>query len=247
MLVLREVSIPRWPFGPVALFATPAKALNHLCDHVLTRPEANYWPLLVPAIGDHLDPADENLLFHFARGLYTDRATWADVQALYDGYTAAVAQAMSDAVRHGWYWVQQEPDGPTYRGLGVSGVYVIWRQNLVLTGMLLGYSAPPGEAEDAGGRKTNPLPRQHAWRYRGATLRHDDAHFPPVGTDPQQTLYHIFKKSAVKIRREYKHACQAGLVSDGGGYLGSLLGGVPSFETWQRLLTRVPAAQSVSA
>ena len=71
MFLLREAEVPHWPFGKVTLFATPEKALKHLCDHVLTRPEAHYWSQLIPAFEEHLDPGDDDALFRFARSLWS--------------------------------------------------------------------------------------------------------------------------------------------------------------------------------
>lgn len=240
MLQLREVLVPQWPFGKVSLFRTPAKGLTHLCDHVLTRPEANYWSKLIPGYRDLVDPDDDDALYRFARSLWSHHPPVEAAQHLYDGYGDLIVEAMGDAIRQGWYWAEEEQDGPTWRGLATSGVYVIWRQFHICTAMLLGYTAPPVEETAARLRRQNPLPRQHAWKYRGAQLRHDEAHYPPEPGNAQQARYHLFKKGAVRVRREYKHAARAGRVTGGGAYLGSLHLGVPDFATWQRL-TSPPA------
>jgi hypothetical protein len=237
MFHLREVEIPRWPFGKVTLFATPEQALRHLCDHVLTRPEAHYWAHLIPAFNDWLRAGDDDALYRFARALWSERPPAEALQELYDGYASVIVQAIGDAIHLGWFWAEDEPDGPCWRGLGVSGAYVVWREHTVRTAMLLGYTAPPAPGEEPAGRKTNPLPRQHAWKYRGARLRRDDAWFPPVADDPLAARYHVFKKGAVRVRREYKNAWQNGKVAGGGAFLGSLKVGVPDFDAWQKLQT----------
>lgn len=243
MLHLHEVAIPLWPFGPISLFSTHNRVLSHLCDHLLTRPEANGWSQLLPSYRDHLDPDDDDGLYRFARSLWTPRPPLAAAQQLYDDYGTQIVRAVSEAIRHGWFWAEQEEEEPTWRGLGTSGVFVIWTEHTIRTAMLLGYTAPPVEDPDGRLRKKNPLPRQHAWRYRGAQLRHDDAHYPPAfGDDAVHAQYHLFKKGAVRIRREYKHAWQAGRVTGGGAYLGSLHAGVPTFDAWQRLRTPPPIA-----
>jgi hypothetical protein len=238
MFHLKEAEIPHWPFGKITLFATPEKALRHLCDHVLTRPEAHYWARLIPAFHDWLPAADDDALYRFARSLWSERPPTQAAQELYDGYTSVIVQAMSEAIRHGWFWAEEEAGGPCWRGLGVSGAYVIWRRDTVRTAMLIGYTAPPAPFRESGERKTNPLPRQNAWRYRGGRLRHDPAHFPPVADDPLEARYHVFKKGAVRVRREYKLAARNGKVAGGGAYLGSLRAGVPNFDAWQKLQTR---------
>jgi hypothetical protein len=240
MFHLKEIDVPQWPFGKVALFATPEKALKHLCDHVLTRPEAHYWAQLIPAFNDWLAASDADSLYRFARALWSARPPARAAQELYDGYASVIVQAMSEAIQQGWFWAENEADGPSWRGLGTSGTYVIWRQHAIRTAMLIGYTAPPGPTEKSAERKTNPLPRQNAWKYRGAHLRHEDAHFPPVGGDPLAVRYHVFKKGAVRVRREYKHAWQSGKVASGGAFLGSLQNGVPDFATWQKLHARAP-------
>jgi hypothetical protein len=242
MLQLHEVRVPQWPFGKVTLFASPAKALRHLCDHVLTRPEANYWAQLIPCFVDYLDPDDDDSLYFFARSLWSDHPPLDVAQVLYDGYATVIVQAMSDAIRQDWFWAEDESDGRCWRGFGISGTYVVWRQQTIRSGMLLGYTAPPAEHEAPQQRRTNPLPRQHAWKYRGAIIRHVDADYPPMASDALKARYHVFKKGAVRVRREYKHACQARKVTEGGGYLGSLQLGVPDFDTWQRLQTSMCCA-----
>lgn len=243
MLQLRDIAVPLWPFGTVSLFSTHNRVLSHLCDHLLTRPEANGWSQLLPCYHDHLDPDDDDGLYRFARSLWSARPPLTVAQRLYDDYGTQIVRAMSDAIRHGWYWAEQEDEGPSWRGLGLSGVFVIWTERTVRTAMLLGYTAPPVSEGEGQLRKKNPLPRQHAWKYRGAQLRHDQAHYPLIRGDASHALYHLFKKGAVRIRREYKHAWQAGRVTGGGAYLGSLQSGVPAFEAWQRLQSQaVPLA-----
>jgi hypothetical protein len=234
MLQLREVEVSAWPFGPIQLFATAGKALGHLCDHVLTRPESHYWSTLIPAFEDHLDPSSDDGLYRFARSLFSRRARWDAAQALYDGYGAVIVRSMNEAIRQGWYWAEQEEEGPVWRGLGMTGTYVIWREKMVHTAMLLGYTAPPADTEPH--RRTNPLPRQRSWRYRDLRIRRDREHYPVLEqSDTQHLQYHVFKKGAVRVRREYKDSLLKGKVTEGGAFLGSLLDGVPDFDTWQRL------------
>jgi hypothetical protein len=243
MFHLKEAEVPHWPFGKVALFVTAESALKHLCDHLLTRPEAHYWAELIPALSTWVQPTDDNSLYRFARAVWSPRPPAEAVQELYDGYASVIVEAMSDAIHQGWFWAQDEPDGPCWRGLGISGTYVIWREHAIRTAMLLGYTAPPALMEPDE-RKTNPLPRQHAWKYRGAQIRHDHTWFPPVQGDSLSVRYHVFKKGAVRVRREYKHAWESGKVVGGGSFLGSLLHGVPDFDTWQRLQQSAAALAS---
>ncbi|MFO0876916.1 MAG: hypothetical protein U0840_06050 [Gemmataceae bacterium] len=247
MLALREAHIPRWPFGKVALFASPHRALRHLCDHVFTRPEADYWSHLMPSFRDYLDPSDTDTLFHFARSLWSNHPPWEVVQLLYDEYSRALIDAIHDAVRESWYWAEEEPEGTTYRGLGLNGVYVIWERNVIRTGMLLGYSSPPSPEVTGCTRRTNPLPRQHSWKYRGAALRHVLDEYPPVEEDSQRAVYHVFKKGAVRIRQEFRRARRERRVASGGAYLGTLVNRVPDFDQWQTLRLqprRLPVAAS---
>jgi len=239
MLHLKQADVPRWPFGKLAVFATPDTALRHMCDHILTRPEAHYWSLLIPAYDNWVEAENDDALYRFARALWSSRPPASAAQELYEGYGNVIVQAIGEAILHGWYWVEEEVDGLCYRGMGTTGVYVIWRENTVQTAMVLGYAAPPGEhPTPTRSRRKDPLPRQHTWRYRGARLRQEEASFPLVKNDLAETTYHTFKKSARRLRKEYKNACHTGQVGDFGSRLGSLLGGVPDFQTWQELRSR---------
>jgi hypothetical protein len=245
MLHLKHADVPRWPFGRLALFASSEAALRHLCDHVLTRPEAHYWSQLIPAFEDHLDPGDDDALYRFARSLWSAHPPIEAAQVLYEGYGEAIVQAISEAIGNEWYWVEQDEEGVCYRGMGTSGVYVIWREHAVRTAMVLGYAAPPEPSRKF--RKANPLPRQHAWRYRGAILRQDEAHYPPVQAAREEAAYHAFKRSARRVRKEFKNAWDSHKVTEGGGRLGSLHDGVPDFATWRLLRARLASSANLIA
>jgi hypothetical protein len=241
MLILKRANIPSWPCAGLSIFATPCKALHHLCDHVLTRPEADYWAQLIPSYSTWIDAGNDDSLFRFARSLWSESPPLEAAQSLYDGYARIVEETVHEALALGWYWEESGTEGPTWRGLSLSGVYVIWQRHAVRTAMLLGYAAPPRPGDELHGpRATDPLPRQNSWIYRGASIHHTQERFPPLSQDLPRQLYHLFKKGAVRIRREYRAACHDRKVPRGGGRLGSLYDGVPDVEAWQRLCAGFP-------
>jgi hypothetical protein len=241
MLTLRRLNLADRRCLGSSIFATQQQALEHLCDHVLTRPEADYWARLIPAYADHVDPDSDDGLFHFARSLWSEHPPAKPAQALYAGYADAIEQAAADALRLGWFWQEDSGSGPSWHGIGLSGLYLVWYPHAVATAFLIGYAAPPPEAKvTAGRRRTDPLPRQNSWIYYGAALRHSEKRFPPLAPDDTVALYHLFKKCAVRVRKAYKHACLAGKVVAGEGDLGSLRAGVPDLGAWQQLRATAP-------
>jgi len=241
MLTLRHVEVSMFGFRRIAIFGSEARACAHLSDHVLTRPEAQFWAELIPDYTSWVDVEDDDSLYRFAKSLWRGQVPAEAVQALYDGYARVIAEALRDALALGWYWCEQEEHGAYWRGLGLSGTYVIWRAEAVRTAMLIGYAAPrDGRELPLERRRGNPLPRQHTWVYRGARLRHEHTHYPPPRSLRSNTArYDLFKRCAVRARREFKAACLTGQVIVGGGDLGSLHEHVPDLATWQHLRTTV--------
>jgi hypothetical protein len=238
MLTLRRLTLVPPPFAGASIFSTPRDALEHLCDHVLTLPEADCWSRLLRCFADRLGHASPDALYRFALSLWSDRASAVAVetaQALYGDYAAAIEQALAEAVRLGWYWRQDDQRGPSWHGVGLSGVYLIWRRSAVLTAFLIGYAAPPADPATRRGRRSDPLPRQGSWLYRAARLRHTNETLPPPPDGSPEGRYHLFKRCAVRVRKEHRAARLAGKVAADGPALGSLRDGVPGLDAWRHL------------
>ena len=208
VIVIRTMSVAPLGVPPIRVFNYHERAAAHLCDHVLTRPEAHFWAGLLAKYEEHLDPADEEVLFAFARALWNQPPAPGGEQALYDAYAHAIEQAVRDALAHRWYFISLDEQGwPVWHGLGKQGIYVLCDAATVKTAMLLPYAAPNVEVSDKE-RRTNPLPRQNTWLYRGAKLRDEDTRYPelPAETSRDELAYWLFRKSITDMRREFNNA-----------------------------------------
>ncbi len=139
MLTLRSLDATPLLSGPVRIFSSPTRALEHVRDHVLTRPESYYWCLIVPQFRELFNPDDVNRL---ARQLFAHPPP-EQAQKLYDGYCDAISEAIQDAIRQGWYWAEQHPDGmTTWHAVGRMGVYVVLDDRVVRTAHIRALQCP---------------------------------------------------------------------------------------------------------
>src|SRR5438309_1438636 len=102
-------------------FASDRLADEHLCDHVLTRPEAHDWALVIPDYRSFAEPTDDATLRRLAASLFTGPPL-AEVVALRDRYVAAVLQAIDDACRLHWWWEEVRSSEACWIGLGLEGI-----------------------------------------------------------------------------------------------------------------------------
>lgn len=90
MINLKNLVIGEGEIQHFAIFASHEEALTHLCDHVLTRPEAHYWSVFIRGYRNIVDPTDDRNLDKVAdafwRGEQQDNA-----QRLYDGYAREIS------------------------------------------------------------------------------------------------------------------------------------------------------------
>src|SRR5947208_262799 len=73
-------------------------AYEHLCDHVLTRPEAHFWAHLIRHYRDYLDSKDGDELLVYARRLWEESFSGGTVsgeQELFNGYVEAIRVALA--------------------------------------------------------------------------------------------------------------------------------------------------------
>src|SRR5947209_20366128 len=103
-------------------FFSAEQAREHLCDHVLTRPEAHDWALLLPSYPSLVDPADDARLLAVAASLFSSSPSGEGVTLLKE-YVEALRQAVGDAMRLGWWWEQSQGKYREWFGLGIDGVH----------------------------------------------------------------------------------------------------------------------------
>lgn len=183
-------------------FFSAEHAREHLCDHVLTRPEAHDWSLVLPGYPALVGPSDDVRLTTVASSLFSPSPAAEGVEFL-KAYQASLRQAIEDSVRLGWWWEEREGKYPLWHGLGLAGVYVIWDRQVVRTGYLpRSAEYPTGPPPD---RLKNPLPR-----------RRPEKRMPVVRPDTMEERYLLFHDNLLLIARKYENACADNAVHDWG-------------------------------
>jgi hypothetical protein len=186
MLTLQYLDAEPLVRGRIKIFSTSEKALGHLRDHVLTRPESYFWCLIVPRFRGLFDPENVNRL---ARGLSVEPLP-TEAQILYDGYCGAITESFQDAILEGWYWAEKQPSGlTTWHTIGRNGVYVVMDERVVRTAHLRAFSRPPDRAGGRQGAK-HPLPWAPGRRFE--TRRGQPGSIPE---DTPLARYNLFLKS----------------------------------------------------
>jgi hypothetical protein len=198
--------------------------LEHLRDHVLTRPESYYWHLIVPQFRGLFDPDDVNQL---ARQLFAQPQP-EQAQKLYDGYCDAISEATRDAIGKGWYWAEQRPDKPmTWHAIGRMGVYVVLDRFVVRTAHIRAYSAPPDRSGEKH-RSRHPLPRTST---HGRKDKRSQPTCTPEDTDPAR--YALFLKSWDElVRSAFGDACLHRRTVSGIGRMEYWRNHRPSYHEW---------------
>lgn len=190
----------------VRVFRDWIHACLHLCDHVLTMPEAEDWALILPGYGP---TAESNTRFRLAMALWRDEGDSA--QWLYDLYAEAIRDAMDSAALSGWAWIDRRMGREDYVVLGPSGVLVVWSEDSVRTAMLPGRGSPVTEVEDAEDiveqRRRNPLPREGAEEEDtgpdGSDWRHGRKPYPE---SEEMSRYRLFRECAGFVRSRWLNA-----------------------------------------
>ncbi|MCY2987575.1 MAG: hypothetical protein NTY19_06890 [Planctomycetota bacterium] len=219
MLKIRTVHVTVPQQARLPMCSNLQSAYEHLCDHLLTRPEAGCWACLLPDYRRVVDPDNDNALFQYAQSLWRVAYPGGDVpgeQLLYDAYAQQTEQAIAQATRLGWYWEEVSSQGQrNWKALGKCGIFAIWGPGAVRTSMVNGFAAwAPNVPPTAEQRKHNPLPRQHS---RGS---HADEPCQDVAGD--QLAYIAFKRSLKEFRREYRNARRESEKRRDGRWIGDL-------------------------
>jgi len=148
------------------VFRSWVDAARHLCDHVLTAPEAPWW-LLVLEPEPEVDLANPRARFALAKRAWQPKQEGAALQDLYDRCCEAVERSLQGEL---WVW-----DGRNRRKyLGPRGLAVVTdeERSVVVSAYLPAQGSPLGtvqqqelewgldEDQVAAQRAHNPLPRQ---------------------------------------------------------------------------------------
>lgn len=210
-------------------FHDETHAAEHLCDHVLTRPEAHDWSLLLPGYRDHLDPADDEALHAAALSLFTGPARPA-ARSLLCAYVAAALGATADALRLGWWWEERDRGDRCFVGVGLNGVLVVWDASVVRTAYVPRSSTlPPTNPRQP--RAVNPLPRRDHSRRVAA----------PAPITPR-TGYEIFQAIHYCASQLYAAAYHNRRVSAAGGR--AFVTRCPRQGRWQQWVSTSPATNA---
>jgi hypothetical protein len=215
------------PRRPARLgFWDDTHAAEHLCDHVLTRPEAHDWALLLPAYRDHVDPTDDNALRATAASLFAG-APLPAAEALLRAYIAAGLRAVDDALGLGLWWEQRVGGDRYFVGMGLDGVLVFWDAAVLRSAYVPRFSTLPPDGPTPS-RTVNPLPRRDPARRLGA---------PPP--DTPRARYDVFQATHFSASRLYELAYNNQEVQAAGGT--AFVTRCPRFGRWQQLIAARPA------
>ena len=215
------------------MFFDETHTSEHLCDHVLTRPEAHDWALLLPNYRQHVDPTDDVELRNVAASLFTAPPGSEAALALRQEYVEALLRTVDDALRLGMWWEQCSSGDRFWVGLGLQGVLIVWDARVLRSGYLPRQSTlPPGGPVPA--RTANPLPRRD--------LRRRLAPPPP---DTLRQRYELFQAGVFSASRLYELAYNNQEIRQAGGE--AFVTRPPRIGRWQELLVARPGVDARAA
>jgi len=195
----------------IDVFANNIFRLEHLCDHVLTSPESLIWFLLLDYYG-RLDPRQEEAVLKYAMQLWGKGPYPPTAQGLYDGYSGELENAVQEARERGWAWQGEERDGGRlWRGLNRQGIYVMWDDNVLRTGMVALFVAkPPKTRLIPEERAKNPLPRRGNWKWPDGWKRPNGTLVPDLANLTErvklQWFLECFRYGVRKLRGDHDAA-----------------------------------------
>jgi hypothetical protein len=201
-------------------FSSEENAWEHLCDHVLTRPEAHDWALILPNYATLVSPTNDAALTAVAASLFSSLPSAEGVE-LRKGYLEALRQAIDDALRLGWWWEQRQGKYQEWLGLGLDGIHVIWDAQVIKTGFFLSsVRSPPSNPPP---RTENPLPRRNPKDNR------------PAPRDGPRRHYQLFCDNHYCVSKKYVKAYDA-ITAAGGDVFVDPLKPPLKRGKWQQLL-----------
>ncbi len=208
-LVRGAVARPNQPTVLVGLFASWERAIEHLCDHVLTDPECRAWAMVL----DEPDalPGAEDALARQEIVRQARETAGSSAQGLYDLYAGAIRQASRDATTLGWH----NSESRVTVALGSAGVLFVIDGPLVVTAMLPGQGH--GETVRAArGSADRLLPRERGMRSgrpgRSLPRREERRRQQRQQnwTGEERLYYEVFRPAVQFIRSRYHSYRDAG-------------------------------------
>lgn len=152
--------------GTVSIMTEWSSALSHLCDHVISRPEAHCWTVLI-ADYDRVPVANRTRFWkELAKTAWRhgSEGNPPDIVWLHDEYTWHIEQALLSASAEQWTWQEREGRRVFDCALGLTGVFVVHDRQKVLTAYLPQAPIGSSDADMPRGRKArrrNPVPRDN--------------------------------------------------------------------------------------
>ena len=188
------------------VFRSWVDAARHLCDHVLTGPEAPWW-LLVLEPEPEVDLANPRARFALAKRAWQAKQEGAPLQELYDRCAEAIERSIQGEL---WVW----DGGGRRKYLGPRGVAVVTdeERHVVVSAYLPDLGSPLGTIQQqelewgldddaiVAQRAHNPLPRQVPDEEPEVDPRAEDAELQ----DWQR--YRLFMHGVEWFERESLHA-----------------------------------------
>ncbi len=218
-LALQSCRTPLARRGELKVFRDWETACRHLCDHVLSMPEAEAWAELLGP--DAAQILASNKRFRLAKRMWSPGDEGESAQPLYNEYAKAIRAALETGARVGWVW--RAPDDRRVRKtLGLTGVLVVFDAEAVRSGMLPGFGNPhlisqsKEQDESVESRRRNPLPREGG-EEEDPPLRPTALGMRPRRRDvstrrsassesPELRRFKIFRKCAQHVRSEFFRA-----------------------------------------
>jgi len=215
-------------------FISVARACQHICDHLLTPPEADLWAKLLPELRPIVSSRKTRL--RLGKTMWEDEG--ASAQGLYDSWRTRAASQADRALALEWIW-WEEQDLVYFSPRGIK-VVVGPRAVKTVYFPLPSVSRLPSRMEPASDegiveqRRGNPFPREgrfapapdHAARRRDRRSRRP--------SNPRIEDFRIFRRTVDAVRAEFAAASHAGDATPSG--LRALLRARSDLEIWETLL-----------
>lgn len=209
-LCLTTIPAPEPAAAGAKVFATPADACRHLCDHVLVEPECFAWAAILPDWAGLLGEKRARRKRHNER-TRLDHTEGESGQGLYDAFATALRDDAADADRLHWMEVWYPPPEappefrPTAVYLGTRAMVMVFEKlsaGWVLKTAFIPEQGDPREtvrARENRRPRANQVPRRDAGHPREQHRREE---LEAEWSADERFFYRVFKP-AVKFLRHH--------------------------------------------
>lgn len=196
-------------FAGLRIFSSWDRACAHLCDHVLTMPEAKIWGMIAPELTE---------LVYSKRRFAVGKSFWEGTEGesaseLYGVFCDVSFDALDSLEITGWVWNDPGKRAEDVFCLGLNGLLLILspQAKTVRTAYFPGHgNAQQVESSKEIGvdpqlRKKDPFPRETGAHPGGLYRKRESVPNVPVKKidDKRKLFYKIYRKSAVFVRRSF--------------------------------------------